>query len=326
MPYAVQVRMVGRRWLAALALCAACADEPEPDRAPALPPPRVTTGPSVLPVPPHDENIKIRVLSPGDEPRQLLRYRPRPGDEQAIVLETGLDYAMTAGGHRMLSHQGTTVGRVVLRVERVDGERITVGVKVLSLDAPSYDPTDFKKPQSLANQTGTFVMSDRGRLLETNLPFIETSNDAREAFVLSDYVMLLPDEPVGRGARWEVHARMQRNGIGLRSVDTHELVELSPTSGRTRSTLAQESWPQLVTAQADDPVTVFEMRTFRSTGSGAATFSLERPLPLDATTAFDFTADMRIRRLAGTDVITYDIAMTYDAKVHVSEDDGGRAR
>jgi len=327
MPYAVQVRMAGRWWLAALALCAACAGEPAPDPVPDRPaPPRPATGPTALPAPPVEETIAIRLLSPGDEPRQLLRYRPVPGAEQLIVLETGLDMAMSAGGHRMLSQTGTTTGRVALRVERVDGERITVAVTVLSLEAPSYDPTDFSKPESLANQTGTFVMSDRGRLLETQLPFIETSELAREAFQLVDYLMLLPDEPVGRGARWEIHTRMQRNGLGLKAVDTHELVELSPTSGRTRSTLAQDSWPQLVTSYADDPVTVFEMLTFRSTGSGDVRFSLERPLPVDATTKFEFTSDMRIRRLEGTQAVTQDITMTYDAKLHVIEDRGGRAR
>ncbi|MBL9018965.1 MAG: hypothetical protein JNL83_32560 [Myxococcales bacterium] len=319
--------MVGRWWLAAVALCAACADDPVADRAPErAPPARPVAGPTALPEPPHEETIGLRVLSPGAEPRRLLRYRPRPGDEQTIVLETGMDMAMTAGGHRMLAQQGTTEGRVVLRVERVDGERITVKVDVIELKAPSYDPTNFTKPESLANQQGTFVMSDRGRLLETNLPFIETSELAREAFQLTDYLMLLPEEPVGRGARWEVHSRMQRNGLGLQSVDTHELVELSPTSGRTRATLAQGSWPQLVTSYADDPVTMFEMVAFRSTGSGDLTFSLERPLPTDATTTFDFTADMRIRRLDGTQTTTYAITMTYDAKLRVTEDRGGRAR
>ncbi len=76
----------------------------------------------------------------------------------------------------------------------------------------------------------------------------------------------------------------------------------------------------------DDPVTVFEMLTFRSTGSGDVRFSLERPLPTDATTMFDFTADMRIRRLDGTAESTTDMTMTYDAKLHVSEDRGGRTR
>ena len=323
MAYAVQVRMVGCRWLAALALCAACADDPAPGPAsPPAPPARKATGPTALPAPPHEETITIRLVSPGDEPRQLLRYRPRPGVEQMIVLETGLDMAMSAGGHRMLSQQATTTGRVAMRVESVDGERITVAVTVISLEAPSFDPTDFSKPESLANQKGTFVMSDRGRLIEPRLPFIETSELAREAFQLVDYLILLPEEPVGRGARWEVHTRMQRNGLGLLSVDTHELVELTPTSARTRSTLSQSSWPQLVTSYADDPVTVFEMMTFRSTGSGEMRISLERPLPVDATQKFEFTSDMRIRRLDGTQ----DITMTYDAKLRISEDGGGRTR
>jgi len=316
--------MVGRPCIALLALsAAACADEPAPTPAPApARPPTVTTGPRTLPTPPVENDVEIRLVSPGAEPRQPLRYRPRVGQEQMLVLESGMDMAMIANGNRMFGQKGTTTGSITVRVDKVEGERITVALTVLELSAPSYDPTDFSSPRILANQSGTFVMSDRGRVLDTNLPFLENSQLARDAFQLTEYLFQLPEEPVGRGARWEVRSVALRNGLAIRSVDHVELIELDSTTGRTKTTMDLESWPQLVNSWAQDPVTVFETLTFRSSGSGEGTFSLERPMPGESTTKFQFTSDMRIRRPD----ITQNITMTMDANLHTREANGGRPR
>lgn len=316
--------MVGRR-LAVVALVAGCTGEPTSERAPvtgpAVPVVPVTTGPATLPSPPAEEHIRLVLLSPGAEPRQQLRYRSRVGAEHTFTLDNHTDMAMSSNGHRMFDRTFDTEGKLAIRVDAVDGDRITLKVKVISLEVPSYDPVTLMKPKTAANQTGVFVVTDRGRHISSDFKFLEEHEEAADVLQLTDYFVLLPVEPVGVGAKWEVHSHLQRNGIAFAQVDTHEILELGPNRARTRATLVQKSWPQVVSGLAEDPVTVFELKTFESVNTNESELVFDQPLPAVSTTKFEFSADMPIRRPEGTQDITLKFNATLSTR---REGYGGR--
>jgi hypothetical protein len=300
--------MVGRCpvWVAVCAAVAACGSDPvEPvtPTGPAVAVTPVTTGPTTLPSPPVEENVKLVLVSAGAEPRQALRYRPRVGSEHIVVLDNHTDMTMSSNGHRMFDRTFDTTTRASIRIASVEGDRITLEMTVLSMDVPNYDPTSFDKPPVVANKRGTFVVTDRGKYISSDFQLLDENAEVRDALQISDYQVLLPEEPVGIGATWEVHTRVQRNGIGLTQIDTHELIELGPNSARTRATLVQNSWPQVVNALAEDPLTVFEVDTFKSTGSSEGELAFDQPLPKRSTFKFQFSTGMPIRRPEGAQAI-----------------------
>lgn len=316
--------MVGR-CLAVVALVAACTGESSPGHAPLSGPAvavvPVTSGPTTLPAPPVDEQIRVVLLSPGAEPRQQLRYRPRVGAEHLFTLDNDTDMAMSSNGHLMFHRKFDTEGKVSIRIDAVDGDRITLRVKVISLQVPTYDPVTLMSPRSTANQTGVFVVSDRGRHVSSDFKLLEEIEEAADVLMLTDYLVLLPEEAVGVGAKWEVHSHLQRNGIAFTQVDTHELVDVSPNGARTKATLVQSSWPQVVSGLSEDPLTVFELKTFQSTNTSESELSFDQPLPAVSKTKFAFTSDMPIRRPEGSQ----DITLKFDATLGVRrEGHGGR--
>lgn len=310
--------MIAGRVAIALAL-AACADEraaPTPAAQDSAP----VGGPTTLPTPPLEEDVHVQLIAPGQEPRRVLRYQPRVGDEHVIVLESRMLMTMSSRGHLMFSQNNNTKGRISLRVQKVEGDRITLELTVIEMTTPSFDPTDFSKPPSLAGQRGTVTMTDRGKVIEMNMPSVEMNEDARDALQLADTLVTLPEEPVGLGARWEIQTLAQRNGMGLKTIDSHELVELGPTTARTRATLGQESWPQVVSWLARDPVSVFEVTKLTSAGAGEVKLAFAQAMPLLSTNAFEFTAEMGIRSPDGSQAIT----MTMKADMRATTEAHGR--
>lgn len=265
--------------------------------------------------------MRVVLLSPGAEPRQQLRYRPRVGAEHRFTLDNDSDMAMTSNGHLMFNRKFDTQGKLTIRIDAVDGERITLVVKVLSLEIPSYDPVTINKPNAATNQTGVFVITDRGRYISSDFKLLEEVEEAADALLLTDYLVLLPEEPVGVGAKWEVQSHLQRNGIAFTEVATHELLELGGNRARTRATLVQKSWPQVVSGLSEDPMMVFELKTFNSTGASESELVFDQPLPAVSTTKVEFTSDMPIRRPEGTQ----DITLQFDATLSTRREGyGGR--
>ncbi len=317
--------MFGRRvvWVAlvaACAACAACADEAPPQRAqprgPAVPVTPVTTGPTTLPTPPVDENIKVVLVSAGAEPRQALRYRPRIGSEHLVLFDNHTDMTMSSNGHLMFNRTFDTNTKASVRVSAVDGERITLEMTVLAMQLPNYDPTTLapRADESIKNARGTFVITDRGKHVSSDFELIDENVEARDNLSISDYLVILPEEPVGVGAKWEIHTRLQRNGIGLTQIDTHELVALDATSVKLRATVAQDTWPQVVSGLAEDPLTIFELTTFSATGTAESALDLAIPVPAQNTFRFEFSTDMPIRRPEGTQNITLTFKSTMSAR------------
>jgi hypothetical protein len=299
----------GMRWLLLVAIVG-CADNAPPREA--APPP----APTALPSPPAEPSLTVRLISAGAEPRRVLRFRPRVGDERVTSTDMSLEMAMNLGPHRMFAQKLTTRGSFAMRAIGVESEsgEITYELTVIEIENPEFGPQrGDEKPTDLRGKKGTFKVSERGVLVSVDLPFLETHGDPAGFFHLTDWLVALPVEAVGVGAVWSLEYVSLRNGLSIDVVETHTLVALDGTTGRTTYTHTQSTEPQLVPAFAQrDPFSVFEMVSTTSTGSGELELSLDRPFPSAYTMKFGFDSKMRMRRPEGPQDIT--MTMSADMK------------
>lgn len=281
-----------RRLLAIGCVLGACAGEP-----PAPPAPEVAPrGPQTLPDVTDEDARLVVLLDPGAEPRRRLRYRPRAGARHELALTSRVEMAMSSAGHRMFGTTGSTQIRLALTPRPAVADRITYALEVLELKVPSYDPLHRDAQPDLAGETGTFVATDRGLILEQHLPFRDAAPEVRSELQLEDLLYALPEEPVGVGARWEVRMVTIRNGMTMQLLETHELVELDDAGAVTRFAQRFTGPPQLVPELAQHPLNVFELVAMTSQGAGELHLAFDRPAPTRVALTFEIEAHMRVRR------------------------------
>lgn len=301
------------RWLLLVGVAlGACADEvARPPAGEARP---ATVAPTTLPVVARDPTARLRLVSPGREPRRLLRFAPAPGARHVLSLEMALGMEMKSGPHRMFGQDGVTRGKLALVVEHAAAGEITIGMTVVELDMPAWGPS--QKPPDLTGKRGSFVVSDRGELLATAMPFLEEAEDATDFFHVSDWIVLLPSEPIGVGAVWELESTELRNGLTVDIVEKHTLVELDSHRGRTTYVHEQRIPPQRVEDFATDPIRSFDVISASSTGAGELRFALDRPIPVETATQFASEFAMVIRAPGSTQ----DVAMSMKAQFRGSSE------
>jgi hypothetical protein len=300
------------RWLLLVVALSACADvERPPGQGQA---PGAAVAPATLPVVAPEPSVRVRVISAGSEPRRQLRFTPKAGDRRVLSLEMALGMEMKSGPHRMFDQEGVMRGTIALVVERVSAGEIEMAMTVVALDVPTWGPAP--RPPDLTGKRGSFVASDRGEVLAKSLPFLQELDDTTGFFHLSDWLVLLPAEPVGVGAVWELESTDLRNGLLIEIVERHTLVELGDDGGRTTYVHDQRVEPQRPDDFARDPITTFEVISASSTGAGELRFAFDRPVAALSLTQFVSDYAMKIRAPGSTQ----DVAMSMKARFRASSE------
>ncbi|MBK8169682.1 MAG: hypothetical protein IPK60_04995 [Sandaracinaceae bacterium] len=182
----------------------------------------------------------IRLLEDGAEPRAPLRYRFTAGNVARSQLEMHMTMALSIEGQElpMPSLPASRIG-VKIEILTVDPQgNAHVGYTIESMqivDPDQHDPNVVAAIQDqytrLEHIAGSMDVDTRGVCTNTqfNLPA-----DADEAIrmILDDMrksmpqiTTVLPEEPVGLGARWEAHAKVNLRGIDVDQVSTFVLNE-----------------------------------------------------------------------------------------------------
>jgi hypothetical protein len=304
-------------WVAA---CGAEEADPRPGAGPAS---AVVAGPTSLPQQTEPEGPRLELLDPGSEPRRALRYRPRTGSPTLLIYGVDLDYRLEVEGNLMMGERGSERIEIELAFDRVEGDllhyRLTFGAREqLSHGETQADELD------ITGEQGTLVVSSRGQLIESDVPVFKEHPALLEEIQMTDLFFLLPEEPVGAGARWRVERTALRNGITVHDREEHRLTTLDERGGRTEHWLDQVAPGQVLDGIdfAPDPVSLAEVREFSSTGTGETRFDLERPVPDAAEVAFSFTTEMRFRHPDGA----RSVHMKMAAKVQIESRPGRAAR
>ena len=227
-----------RRRLSLLLVLAAACGGGTPDPRPASSSEPVDAAPAAA-------DDALVVLALGEQPRHDLRYRVPVGTTRAT--EFKVEMAMEADGVRVIAPALTLVGSVeVTDVSAVGDTSLLWTFADAAVDGDGADPALVQGMQEAAatmvKTTFASVFTDRGATWQSDEiaapsvdQVIENLSNSTSAMVVG-----LPDEPVGRGARWVVRSQQGRGGILFDISSEIEVIDVSATTlhVRTRSVYA----------------------------------------------------------------------------------------
>jgi len=178
----------------------------------------------------------LELVSAGNEPRQLLRYRAPAGTVQKLDVTIAIE--LTAG------EMGGPMPTLLLQMSYVVEAVFPTGQMALKAtidNVAAIDTPDSKVPAAaLAGPLETLkglairsVLAPNGRLTGSNLdrgtktlaPELEQQVSSLVASFEST-MMALPDEPVGVGAVWRNSRPVEQNGLKLKAVNSVSLTAI----------------------------------------------------------------------------------------------------
>ena len=249
----------------------------------------------------HHESDPVTLVSPGSEPRRLLRYDVEPGVEQSLEMTTLAETDLTTGDQNVKAGGEPMALGGRITVLSVDGNGVIryrwEGGGVQS-EVPSGDPR-VRFAQGLSGLKATVVTNDRGLgeavELEDAGQLDPMGAQMLEGFVegIKTLCVPLPAEPVGLGARWEVTSVVSHMGMRLTQTTAYELVEWEGDRLRLQITLAQTAPPQDILAGVTGQDAKVRLKSFHSQGEGEATVELGSLVPVrsEYTSELNLSAD-----------------------------------
>lgn len=236
----------------------------------------------------------VKLLEPGSEPRQALRWTVKPGFEQALTarLGIGVDAVIVLIRSSMPMVEGDYALTMHAKKVRKDGT-VQVGFSVTGVDvvvpegeAPKQTEAQMAAMQERVRVVGTYTLSPQGAISDFELTKVSDGTPAVPSLVdllrwsLGQMTPALPAEPVGVGAKWSAHESILQGGILVNQLRTFELVKVAGNRVELSVDLRQSASPQPYT----NPMTgaKFELQGLNGIGSGSVGWDLSQLAPLTA--------------------------------------------
>jgi hypothetical protein len=255
--------------------------------------------------------IDVQLIEAGAEPRQTLRFHPKAGDKQSftMTLKMGMDMQMAGmPSTPMKMPLITMIFDSTVSAVAPSGD-ITYDTVVRDLtvaDDPDVNPMIaqvMKKTMgSMKGMSGNGVVSDRGmiRKMDMKLPADadaqtrQTIEQMRENFSRS--LVVLPNEAIGAGAKWEVKMPLKSQGMKISQTGDFELVSFEADTVTAKTTLIQTAANQKISSPAM-PSAKVDLTSMSGKGTGEVVLNLTHLMPSEA--VMDFHSDMEMAMNAG---------------------------
>jgi hypothetical protein len=254
---------------------------PEPAQA-AADPPLPQAGPPV-----------VTLIDPGAEPRKPLRYAFQKKAE-SVEMDMKMSMAMNVGGRASPMMTMPTIRMTLeLKPESIDKDG-TVTATVLAKkaevlkDAPVPPEVLTKlseQIQGMVGLKGRAVITSRGFTKEASMeappnaaPQLKQILDSMKDS-LRDMSMPLPEEPVGKNAKWEVKTVIVSQ-LTTAQKATYTAKELGAKSATLDATVVQNAPPQRVQTPPNMPAgALVHLDSHSASGSGTVKLSLDKMTP-----------------------------------------------
>lgn len=237
--------------------------------------------------------IQVKLVSAGAEPRQVLRLQAKPGETQKALMT--LQMAMGMGGGAELMKIPAI--KIMLEVEPksitatgdIESEMHVGDIEFGEGGAPQIADAMKASFGGLKGLVITSTLSDRGasKKSEVKLPpeadaaARQSIEQMKDSFLTTQFV--LPEEPVGVGAEWQVKQKIKAQGMTIDQTTTLHLVAMDGKVLTVESSIAQSAANQKV---ANPAMPQLKMDLTKMTGAtkGQMTLDLAKILPIEATT------------------------------------------
>jgi hypothetical protein len=261
----------------------------------------------------------VTLLDAGAEPQAPLRYKIADG----TTTKSNMDFTMATLATTSDAAALSVVPGVRLHIvsgpsaATEDGVKFEVNITKAEAFVPEgVDPqvaADLQKSASILDDVGgTVVMNDRGMLLSAELNDRAKSPDipvrlltmiVNARTTLSRVV--LPEQPIGLGGRWEARKQIELYGFKIDQVDTYTLVERVGDEIKLNVTVTQNAVPQTVNFPEDGLSIAVEQMT--ANAGGEITLNLNA-LESDAAASGSSKDRIAVSGKDGTETIEVDEA------------------
>lgn len=236
----------------------------------------------------------VKVLEPGKEPRQKLRWAFKPGQEQKVSMKVGFAVDAVLIMLAVKSPEYVVDYDLTLSVEKVgkDGTaRIAFKADAASIENLSGFPERYAKQyaQALAGMQGVkghYSLDSRGTISDIELDLPEAAKrataDMADSFrwALTQMSVMTPAEPVGDGAKWTAHRALQQGAILVNHLSTVEVVKLE--SGRVELAVKIEQSAGRQTYENPGTYAKLELVSLRGPGDASISWGLGELMPQKA--------------------------------------------
>ncbi|MDH3199414.1 MAG: hypothetical protein OEM15_00840 [Myxococcales bacterium] len=276
----------------------------------------------------------VLVLDAGKEPHEVLRYKVAEGTTTTSNMDFGLASLATSSKGAQLSVVPGVRLHVVSgpSIQSRRGTRFDVRIiKAEALVPEGADPQlarDLSKSASVLNNIGGWVeIDDRGIIQASELNERAKRADVPIRLLVmiinartSLSRVLLPAEPVGKGARWEARKDLVLYGFKVSQVDTYTLTEKVGDELRMRVAIQQTAEPQTVTFDREGIELTVESFSMYANGEIIANLNA---LEANAAANGESAGTLKVRTVEGTEDVEIDRA--FQVRMTVTYDPGAAA-
>jgi hypothetical protein len=269
----------------------------------------------------------VKLLSPGAEPRQKLRFHPKPGDQASLTMtiKTGTTMQMAGQATPAIKLPATqftldfTVkdvasnGDITYEIQTKDAT-VAPDAEVMPQVAEAMK-SSLQKFQG-SSGTGTMTASGSAKEVDMQTPaddnpqMRQTMNQMKESF--SSASSPLPEDPVGVGAKWEIKTKLKSQGMVIDQTATYELISIENERVNLRSSIDQTAANQKIQSPAM-PTLKVDLTKMAGHTTGTTTLDLTKIVPITA--SLNGHTDMSMAMNVGDQKQTMTIGMEQDVRM-----------
>ena len=234
----------------------------------------------------------VKLVSAGAEPRQKLRYKFHAGEGETLVTELHSNVNVEAKGMDEPDMGGPPI-KMTTSIEpktvspegdlRYDYHLTGIGLGDASGLPPQAIAAAKQELGALVGLGGYVVITSRGLTKDAQLQAPQAA-DPQIMQLLEQYQQTvraiappLPDEPVGKGAKWTKTSTVQTAEARATQDETYTLTNLTGDSGTLDIVIAQNSPAQALGGMP--PGMNARLESAKASGKGASAFDLNRIVP-----------------------------------------------
>jgi len=247
---------------------------------------------------PNDTNdTQVKLLNPGAEPREQLRFKVQPKQSQTTKISMKINVDTKLNG-QPVPRVNTPAINLIMDVEVTKVEEngdvyanfIYSDIEVApdSETSPEVLSAVNAKIQQIKGLKGSIVFDNRGLTKTYQIYFPESADADLKKSLESTLNSLettsnpLPLEAVGTGAQWEVTSVINSGGINLKQIATYSLLEVKDEQVALDLVVQQQGNQQPIESSNLPPDVTATLQSYQSKGQGKILLNLNQTMPVIA--------------------------------------------
>ncbi len=189
---------------------------------------------------PGASNANVKVLEPGEEPRVARKYELKAGKTEnvSITMRSTMSQEIPGQPAASQSQPGMVFALALTPQARADSGDFPIKVtfsRAELLPAADLDPNQVKQMaqafKMLVGQAAGFKLGSHGTVSGFSLANEQLARSELGALAqqtLEGLFVVLPEEPIGKGAKWEETGTTRQDGVAVTTTTTYTLKDVTP--------------------------------------------------------------------------------------------------